>query len=73
MAPLHLPVAGTDHMVFPARRRFAAFGQDHWLTEYCHERERQCSCYDTAFHKDMPWDARLLPIPRRYESTAVRR
>ncbi len=33
----------------------------------------QIACFDTAFHHDMPRVARLLPIPRRYESRGVRR
>ena len=33
----------------------------------------QVACYDTAFHRDLPRVARLLPIPRRYEAAGVRR
>jgi acetate kinase len=33
----------------------------------------QVACFDTAFHRAMPRVARLLPIPRRYEATGVRR
>ncbi|MCX5722447.1 MAG: acetate/propionate family kinase [Nitrospirae bacterium] len=33
----------------------------------------QVACFDTAFHRDMPRVARLLPIPRRYEATGVQR
>ncbi|HCE09314.1 MAG TPA: acetate/propionate family kinase [Oxalobacteraceae bacterium] len=33
----------------------------------------QIACFDTAFHRDMPRVARLLPIPRRYEAKGVRR
>ena len=33
----------------------------------------QVACFDTAFHKDMPRVAKLLPIPRRYEAAGVRR
>jgi acetate kinase len=33
----------------------------------------QIACFDTAFHKDMPRVARLLPIPRRYEAAGIRR
>ena len=33
----------------------------------------QVACFDTAFHKDLPREARLLPIPRRYEAEGVRR
>lgn len=31
------------------------------------------ACFDTAFHRDMPWVARLLPIPRRYEKLGIQR
>ena len=33
----------------------------------------QIACFDTAFHHDLPRVARLLPIPRRYETEGVRR
>jgi acetate kinase len=33
----------------------------------------QVACFDTAFHHDLPRVARLLPIPRRYETQGVRR
>lgn len=33
----------------------------------------QVACFDTAFHRDMPRVARLLPIPRRYEQLGLRR
>jgi acetate kinase len=33
----------------------------------------QVACFDTAFHRKMPRVAKLLPIPRRYESLGVRR
>ena len=33
----------------------------------------QIACFDTAFHSTMPRVARLLPIPRRYESKGVQR
>lgn len=31
------------------------------------------ACFDTAFHRDLPVRARLLPIPRRFEREGVRR
>lgn len=31
------------------------------------------ACFDTAFHRDMPIVARLLPIPRRYKQQGVQR
>jgi len=33
----------------------------------------QMACFDTAFHRELPRVARLLPIPRRYEAMGVRR
>lgn len=33
----------------------------------------QVACFDTAFHRDMPLVARLLPIPRRYEKLGIQR
>ncbi len=33
----------------------------------------QIACFDTAFHKDLPRIAQLLPIPRRYLNAGVRR
>ena len=33
----------------------------------------QVACFDTAFHRDLPGPARLLPLPRRYAAAGVRR
>ena len=33
----------------------------------------QVACFDTAFHRNMPRVASLLPIPRHYETAGVRR
>jgi acetate kinase len=33
----------------------------------------QAACFDTAFHRDMPRVAQLLPIPRRYQDAGLRR
>jgi len=33
----------------------------------------QVACFDTAFHRDLPRVARLLPIPRRYDAAGVQR
>lgn len=33
----------------------------------------QFACFDTAFHREMPRVARLLPIPRRYDKMGVQR
>ncbi len=34
---------------------------------------RQVACFDTAFHRDMPRLAQLLPIPRKYDAAGLRR
>jgi acetate kinase len=33
----------------------------------------QVACFDTAFHRDMPQVARILPIPRRFQVLGVER
>ncbi len=33
----------------------------------------QWACFDTAFHHDLPRVAKILPIPRRFETQGVRR
>lgn len=33
----------------------------------------QVACFDTAFHRDLPRVARLLPVPRSYDDAGVRR
>ena len=38
-----------------------------------HPKLPQVACFDTAFHRDMPRVAKLLPIPRRYETKGVQR
>jgi acetate kinase len=62
-------------------RQLSAFDPDHLpeeilLTEAFHRRFPdlpQVACFDTAFHRDLPRVALLLPIPRRYEAQGVRR
>jgi acetate kinase len=34
---------------------------------------RHVACFDTAFHRDLPRVAHLLPLPRRYDAKGVRR
>jgi acetate kinase len=34
---------------------------------------RQAACFDTVFHRDLPRESYLLPIPRRFEARGVRR
>ena len=33
----------------------------------------QIACFDTAFHRDMPRVAQMLPLPRRYQAQGVHR
>lgn len=33
----------------------------------------QLACFDTAFHRNMPRVARLLPIPRRFDAVGIQR
>ncbi len=33
----------------------------------------QIACFDTSFHHDLPVEARLLPLPRRYAAKGLRR
>lgn len=33
----------------------------------------QVACFDTAFHRDLPVVAKLLPTPRKYEAAGIRR
>jgi acetate kinase len=73
------------HMVTPVvmeeLQRLSAYDPEHLPAEielikgfaqrYPHL--RQVACFDTAFHRDMPYVARLLPIPRRYEKLGLQR
>jgi acetate kinase len=38
-----------------------------------HPRVPQVACFDTAFHRDMPRVAKLLPLPRRLDAKGVQR
>ena len=74
------PQRVTPEMV-EALRRISAFDPQHLpaeivLTELFQRRFpglAQVACFDTAFHRDLPRVARILPIPRRYEAQGVRR
>lgn len=56
-SPEHLP--GEIDMIECFRRRFPSVPQ--------------VACFDTAFHRDMPRVAQLLPIPRRFDAKGIRR
>ncbi len=62
-------------------RRLSPYDPEHLpseiqLMEVFHQRYPdlpQVACFDTAFHRDLPRVARILPIPRRYEAKGVQR
>lgn len=56
-APEHLPTEIA--MIKSCRKRHAALPQ--------------IACFDTAFHRDMPLVASMLPIPRRFHDKGVQR
>jgi len=62
-------------------RRISAYAPEHLpseidLIDLISERVPslpQVACFDTAFHKDMPRIARILPIPRRFAEKGIER
>ncbi len=62
-------------------RRFSDFNPEHMFIELeliSKFRKRypdipQVACFDTAFHHTMPKVARMLPLPRRYQTQGLRR
>lgn len=62
-------------------RRISVFAPDHLpfeiaLIDLIHERAPglpQIVCFDTAFHRDMPRVARIVPIPRRFHANGIER
>src|SRR5437899_1647178 len=62
-------------------RRLGPYDPEHLpsaiqLMELFHERHPdlpQVACFDTAFHREMPRVARLLPIPRRFDAKGIQR
>jgi acetate kinase len=38
-----------------------------------HPKLPQLACFDTAFHQTMPREAKLLPIPRRFDAKGIQR
>ncbi len=62
-------------------RRIARYDPDHLPREIGligafvrrHPKVPQVACFDTAFHRNMPQVAKLLPIPRRYGAKGVER
>ena len=70
-----------DAAVIAELKRIAAFAPEHLPLEIALVEEAaarfpnvaQVLCFDTAFHRDLPRVATLLPIPRRYAAAGVRR
>ncbi|MQW86461.1 acetate/propionate family kinase [Sinorhizobium saheli] len=68
-----------DDAMIAELRRLRPFAPEHLPTELdiisaCTERLEgvlQVACFDTAFHRDMPAVARMLPIPRRFNAEGV--
>ena len=62
-------------------RRISAYAPEHLPAEIAMidlfsgraPRLPQMACFDTAFHRHMPRVAKILPIPRRYQSAGVER
>jgi acetate kinase len=56
-------------------RRIVDYAPEHLpaaieMLQFCRERHShvpQLACFDTAFHRDMPAVARMLPLPRRFD------
>lgn len=85
----HRVVHGLDRMtpervsgaVLKALKRLKPYDPEHLPREIelieslarRYRRAPQVVCYDTAFHRDMPEVAQLLPIPRRYLRRGIRR
>jgi acetate kinase len=70
-----------DDEVIRELRRLVELSPDHLpaeieLIEHFRSRlpeARHVACFDTAFHRDLPRVAQLLPLPRRYDAKGVRR
>ncbi len=70
-----------DAAMLKELRRVSPFDPDHLPAEIAlievflarHPHLPQIACFDTAFHRDLPRVAKLLPIPRRYEAQGVQR
>ncbi len=73
--------ARIDDELVQALRGISAYSPEHLpgeidLIERFTRRFRnvpQVACFDTAFHRDMPRVAQLLPIPRRFDEKGIRR
>ena len=79
--PRYVEAQAVDANMIAELRRVSAFDPQHLpeellLIEAVQARFPalvQVACFDTAFHRELPTVARLLPIPRRYADQGVRR
>lgn len=70
-----------DEAMLTELRRIRSFDPDHLPAEIALMEALaaklpaipQIACFDTAFHRDMPRVAKLLPIPRRYAAKGLER
>jgi acetate kinase len=70
-----------DDKLLEELRRIRSFDPDHLPAELalvkhfiqCYPHVPQIACFDTAFHRDLPRVAKVLPIPRRYQAQGVQR
>ncbi|MEO6186036.1 MAG: acetate/propionate family kinase, partial [Steroidobacteraceae bacterium] len=77
----HTAPARITPQLLDGLRRVAPFDAEHMPLELAlidsiqrhYPQLPQFACFDTAFHRDLPQVARLLPIPRRYAAQGVRR
>lgn len=69
------------HELLNELHRISSYDMDHLPAEIDlietllkrHPEIHQVACFDTAFHSTMPRMAKLLPIPRRFDSLGIRR
>ncbi len=70
-----------DAQMLMALRQISPFDPEHMpaaigIIEACTQHFAgvpQVACFDTAFHRDMPRIAKLLPLPRKYDTLGIQR
>lgn len=79
--PYHFDATAVTPALLEELQALSSFAPNHLpvaiaLMEAAAERWRevqQIACFDTAFHRDLPLAARLLPLPRRFAAQGIRR
>jgi len=79
--PLYREPQRVDDPMLKELRRISQFDPEHLPSEIAlmealaarYPTVPQIACFDTAFHRNLPRVAKLLPIPRRYEAKGVHR